>query len=75
MKSFICLVISLVALQVASSSKWIRDRRARGGNFVNLDNYAQSNANSLAINTGIFGDANAISNSDATNVNVVNQRN
>jgi hypothetical protein len=75
MKSFICLVISLVALQVASSSKWIRDRRGRGGNFVNLDNYAQSNANSLAINTGIFGDANAISNSDATNVNVINQRN
>ena len=74
MKSFICLVISLVALQVASSSKWIRDRRIRGGNFVNLDNYAQSNANSLAINTGIFGDANAISNSDAKNVNVVNQR-
>ena len=75
MKSLICLVISLVALQVASSSKWIRDRRIRGGNFVNLDNYAQSNANSLAINTGIFGDANAISNSDATNVNVINQRN
>jgi len=75
MKSFICLVISLVALQVASSSKWIRDRRTRGGNFVNLDNYAQSNANSLAINAGVFGNANAISNSDATNVNVIDQRN
>jgi len=74
MKSLICLVISLVALQVASSSKWIRDRRIRGGNFVNLDNYAESNANSLAINEGVFGNANAISNSDATNVNVINQR-
>ena len=74
MKSFICLVISLVALQVASSSKWIRGRRNRGGNFVRLDNIAESNANALAINAGLFGDANAIACSDATNVNVIDQR-
>jgi hypothetical protein len=73
MKSYICLVISFVALQVVSSSQWFRGRRNRGGNFIRLDNIAESNANALAINAGLFGDANAVANSDATNVNVINQ--
>jgi len=47
MKSLVCFLISLVALQVTSSSRWIR--RNTGGNFVNINNVATSNANSMAI--------------------------
>ena len=75
MKSYICLVISLVALQVVSSSQWFRGRRNRGGNFVRLSNFADSNANALAINAGIIGDANACADADSTNTNFINQVN
>jgi len=38
-----------------------------------MNNDAQSNSNSMAVNTGIFGDANALSVSDASNMNLINQ--
>ena len=45
-----------------------------GNQKVDIDNIANSQANSLAINGGIFGDANAFSASNAANYNSVNQR-
>ena len=67
MKSIATIVI-LAAIQFISSKKW-KDNNA----FV-LNN-AQANANSFALNTGLFGNANAVSNAFATNVNNINQKN
>ena len=75
MKSIICLVVLFVALHLVESNKWCFRPRGRGGNFVRLENCAVADSNALAINTGIFGDANAVANSGATNVNAINQRN
>ena len=41
--------------------------------LVNMNNRANSNANALAINNSCFGNANAYSQSAATNANFVNQ--
>jgi hypothetical protein len=55
---------------------------AKKGNFksaklpvqsVKMDNTAKSNANSMAINAGFCGDANASSFGSATNANLVSQ--
>jgi len=66
MKSFATIVL-LASIQIISTKKW-------SNNNVLTDNYAEANANSLAINAGFLGDANAKSNAYATNVNVVDQR-
>ena len=75
MKSIICLVVLFVALNLVESNKWCCRPRTRGGNFVRLENCAVANSNSLAINAAACGNANAVSNSRATNVNAINQCN
>ncbi len=80
---FIISAVLLVAIQVVSSAKYfgpLYGRRVlfRGGNngdnIANINGIANSNANALAVNAGVFGDANANAFSAATNVNNVSQR-
>ena len=66
MKSIATIVI-LAAIQFISSKKW------RNNNAFVLNN-ADADANSFALNVGLFGDANARSNAFATNVNDIDQR-
>jgi hypothetical protein len=40
---------------------------------TNIRNFAKSNGEAIAINSGVFGNANAFVNSRATNLNYVNQ--
>jgi hypothetical protein len=53
-------------------------RRHGCGNFfdndVDIDNVAIADSNAIAINTGDFGDATAVSRADAFNVNDIDSR-
>ena len=80
---FISSIILLVALQMFSAKKGGFGCGGWGGchlplccdqnNCANINNLANSSANSLAVNAGLFGDANANAISAATNVNNVHQ--
>ncbi len=48
-------------------------KRFLGAQCVKLDNTANSNANSMAINAGCFGNANSVAVGSATNANWINQ--
>ena len=83
---FIISAVLLVAIQVVSSAKRHFCRPhcytpcckphcyQAGDNIANINNCADSNASSLAVNAGFFGNANANALSAATNVNNVSQR-
>jgi len=45
-----------------------------GRNDIDIDNVAVADSTAVAINTGDFGNANAVSNANAANVNDINQR-
>ena len=70
-------VLAAIFAFVAVSAKKGYQCGFRGYNapnqLVNMNNRANSNANALAINNSCFGDANAFSQSAATNANCVNQ--
>ena len=85
---FISSIILLVALQMFSAKKYFPGGFSGCGgcgsflpvfvdptqnNIANINNCANSSANSLAVNAGVFGDANSNAFSAATNVNNVNQ--
>jgi hypothetical protein len=66
---FISSIILAVALQMFSASKlFIADN-----NVALVNNKANSQANALAIQAGLFGNANANANSAATNNNKIRQ--
>jgi hypothetical protein len=73
---FISSIILLVALQMFSAKKggfygW--NGFGQTNNLANINNIANSQASALAVNAGVFGDANANAISAATNINNVNQ--
>jgi hypothetical protein len=66
---FISSIILAVALQMFSASRlFIADN-----NVALVNNKANSQANALAIQAGLFGNANANANSAATNNNNIRQ--
>ena len=67
------IVFAAICAFVAVSSKK-GFFQPNGLQAVNLNNRANSCGNALAINSGFWGDANACSNSAATNYNVVGQQ-
>ena len=70
---FISSVLLLVAVQIISARRSFF--RFGGDNIAKINNIANSDASALAVNAGVFGDANANAVSAATNVNNVRQRN
>jgi hypothetical protein len=64
-----------IAVQMISAARggW-EGKKSKGAlQSVKLDNKANSNANSAAINSGCFGDANSMAVGSATNANCVSQ--
>ena len=76
---FITSAILLVALQIFSAKKCFGDcdyplfNYGNQNNLANINNIANSNADALAVQAGVFGNANANAYSAATNLNYVNQ--
>ena len=77
---FISSAILLVALQIFSAKKGFGGLNVpifayptNTNNLANINNIANSNASALAVQAGVFGNANANANSAATNLNYVNQ--
>ena len=66
---FISSIILFVALQMFSAKKFI----IADNNLAAVNNVANSQANALAIQAGVFGNANANANSAATNLNYIRQ--
>ncbi len=77
MRFKIVLICFLVALQVLSAAKLKQNFRFPSKpaktQSIYMNNMADSNSNAVAINAGLFGDANAYSVSNAGNYNMISQ--
>ena len=75
MKFQIVLAAIFAFVAVSAKKDWGCGFRGNAPNtqLVNMNNRANSDANALAINNSCFGNANAWSQSAATNANCVNQ--
>jgi hypothetical protein len=67
-------VLLLVTINLIKSSTMKQFLLPRPRQSVRLNNQANSNSNAFAVNTGLLGDANAFSGSNASNVNFVSQQ-
>jgi len=64
-------LLSLPNLKGANLRKFFFQKKPKSGIFLN--NISNSNSNSVAVNTGLFGDANAFSSSTSGNNNYIIQ--
>lgn len=73
---FVSSIFLLVTLKMFSAKlQWYGGFNGfdQVNNIANINNVANSQASALAVNAGVFGDANANAFSAATNINNVNQ--
>ena len=82
MKFTIFTVLGLIAVQALSTAKLRGDRdfcvpsftpRAPKQQSIFMNNNANANGNAMAINAGFCGDANAFSQANAGNYNMISQ--
>jgi hypothetical protein len=64
--AFLGIAVEMIS---GKKNKWLKKPLQK----VDMNNKATSNSNSLAVNAGVFGDANAFSGSDASNFNMIGQ--
>ncbi len=71
MKLILFLATFLISFEVFTSKKKFINKIP--SQKISMDNKAESGSNSMAVKTGLFGNANAMSSSNAANCNVIGQ--
>ena len=65
--AFLGIAIEMIS---GKKNKWVK----KPFQVVDMNNKATSNSNSMAVNAGVFGDANSFSGADASNFNMIGQK-